>query len=314
MKQVQVAVGVLKQHNQVLIARRQAHQTHAHHWEFPGGKIEAGESAKQALTREFAEEVGVEVEAWQPLIQIPWQYEHLKVNLQVFVSESYFGEVQGCEGQEVRWVELNDLVDYAFPVANQGILTALTLPDAMLITGEFQSEADGMARLQGALQKGIRLVQLRAKTLDKAEFIHWANKAVGMCHQHHAKVVLNAKPEWLAEVPMADGLQLSSSALMAMAERPIAEDKLLSVSVHHPAEIAKALTLQADCLLLSPVQATSSHPEMAALGWPQFAQWTADIPVPVYALGGMQAQDIEQAKACGAQGVAAISGFWPQSL
>jgi len=76
-------------------------------------------------------------------------------------------------------------------------------------------------------------------------------------------------------------------------------------------EIAQALKIGADFILLSPVKRTASHPEMEGIGWAMFAERVADVPIPVFALGGMQAEDLEQAKQSGAQGVAAISGFWP---
>ena len=135
-----------------------------------------------------------------------------------------------------------------------------------------------------------------------------------LCHGQGAKLLLNAKAEWLAEVPQADGLQLASTAIMGLTERPIASDKLLAVSTHNEMEIAKALELGADFILLSPVIETSSHPGEPGLGWSKFAEMAANVPVPIFALGGMSEADMMDAKMHGAQGIAAISGYWPQPI
>lgn len=310
----QIVVGVLRQGSKVLLSVRQKHQAYADYWEFPGGKVESGETFDLALKREFQEEVGVETHNWQPLIQIPWDYEHASVLLNVFVSEDFVGEPHGKEGQTVAWVETNELDNYQFPEANAGVVSALRLPDAMMITGAFADQHDALAKLDAALLDGVRLVQLRAKKMDEADFIEFAKVAIHKVHRHNGKVLINGKPEWLDLLPEADGLQLASTELMHWSERPVSENKLLSVSTHNALEIAKALELGANMLLLSPVKPTSSHPDMEALGWQSFQSLIQNVPVPVYALGGMKASDIEAAKRYGAQGVAAISSFWPATI
>ena len=314
MQRMQIVVGVLRHQGKILISRRQKHQAYADYWEFPGGKVEAEESLQDALIREFKEEIGIETSHWQPLIFIPWEYEHAAVELNVFVCDDFNGEARGAEGQQIKWVEMNELENYQFPEANQGIVTALQLPREYMITGGFHDIKDGLNRLEAALEKGIRLVQLRAKKMDEADYIAFAQPAIELVHQYRGTVLINGKPEWLEQLPQADGLQLASTAIMDFVERPVGKDKLLSVSTHSEAEIAKALELKADLILLSPVKETSSHPGVPGIGWQRFADISKDIPVPVYALGGMKADDIEQAIENGAQGVAAISSFWPQPI
>lgn len=314
MERKSIVVGVLRRDHQVLIAQRQRHQAYADYWEFPGGKVEAGEGLEDALVREFKEEVGVKTNLWRPLIVIPWEYEHASVLLNVFVCDEFEGEPHGAEGQTVKWVAEQTLENYPFPEANQGIVTALRLPDRYVITGNFHDADDGLTRLEAALENGLRLVQLRAKQLEEDEFFAFAKPAIALVHRYHGKVLINGKPEWLTKLPEADGLQLASTAIMDWVERPIAKDKLLSISTHTEAEIAKALELNADVLLLSPVNETSSHPGEPALGWALFNQMIAQVPIPVYALGGVSEKDVVTAKVNGAQGVAAISAFWPQPI
>lgn len=314
-ERIQVAVGVLRKEKQVLLARRQAHQDLAGLWEFPGGKIEAGETPEAALTREFSEEVGVATRNWQPLIQIPWDYEKVSVLLNVYETEQFDGEPHGAEGQTVQWTPVPELEAQAFPEANRGLVTALQLPGHYMISGGFHDTEDALSRLETALEDGIRLVQLRAKTLDETAFQALAKQAVALTHRYEgARILLNGKPEDLRAVPEADGLQLASTAIMGLTERPISDDKLLGVSTHNDVEMAKALALGADFMLLSPVKKTQSHPELDGLGWPTFAERVANVPVPVFALGGMKPADAEDARQYGGQGIAAISGLWPEPM
>lgn len=314
MKYVKAVVGVLKREDEMLIAQRQKNQAYAGYWEFPGGKVEEGESLQEALVREFKEEVGVDSRNWQQLIRIYWEYEHACVDLNVFTCHDFNGEAHGAEGQQVKWIKLDDIENYQFPEANAGVVTALRLPREYMITGTFHDQQDGLQRLEAALEEGIRLVQLSAKKMDEADFFNFAKPAIELIHKYQGTALINGKPEWLAQLPNADGLQLASTVIMDFVERPISEGKLLCVSTHTEADIAKAIELKADVLLLSPVKETSSHPGVPGLGWEKFADMAKNSPVPVYALGGMKDSDIEESNRHGAQGVAAISSFWPQPI
>ena len=307
----EIVIGVLKRDEKVCLTLRQSHQTFAGNWEFPGGKIEQGETALEALQREFKEELGVETFRWQPLITIPWQYENIAVRLQVFCSTHFTGEPVGCEGQAIRWVAMNALSQITFPAANQGIVTALQLPEHYMISGDFDSNQEALTRLENAFLQGITFCQLRAKDLERTEFIALAQQAILLAHQHDAKILLNGLPDLLKVLPQADGIQLASHAIFNYDTRPIATNKLLGVSTHNPEEIKQALAIGADFILLSPVKETTSHPEMEGMGWKTFAELVANVSVPVFALGGMKGENVILAKQAGAQGVAAISGFWP---
>ncbi len=310
----EIAIGVLRRKGLVCLALRRAHQSFSDCWEFPGGKIEKGESPVEALTREIQEELGIVVSQWQPLIVIPWQYESFAVRLHVFESEQFQGEPKGCEGQTVRWVAVDELDQVSFPNANKGIVTALQLANQYMITGSFSNEQDALRRLESAFKQGISLCQLRAKSLSETAFVQLAHQAQSLAEQYGVKLLLNGSPALLDALPNAAGIQLASYAIFQYDSRPIPSNKLLGVSTHNPEEIAQALKIGADFILLSPVKRTASHPDMEGMGWSLFAERVADVPIPVFALGGMQAGYINQAKQLGAQGVAAISGFWPALL
>jgi len=96
---------------------------------------------------------------------------------------------------------------------------------------------------------------------------------------------------------------------MALAERPLGAG-WVGASCHSPQELAKAVSMQLDYALLSPVLPTSSHPHTEALGWQRFSSWVQQANLPVYALGGMRADLLGQTKQAGGQGIAAIDAFW----
>jgi len=308
---IDIAVGILKKQNKICLSLRQKHQSHANHWEFPGGKKEVNETIEQALVREFKEELAVETQAWQKLIEIPWHYEKVSVRLHVYQTDSFTGEPVGNEGQIVQWFTLDELSKLTFPEANRGIILALQLANQYMISGAFSNTEDAIIKFTQALQNGLKFCQLRAKNLTPQAFADVTSSAIKLCHLHKAKLLLNGNVELLQEFPQADGIQLASNEIYKYTSRPIPLDKWLGISVHTDEDIAQALTLNADFILLSPVKETTSHPGVSGLGWDVFAQKVKDIPVPVFALGGMKPDDVVEAKKHGGQGVAAISGFWP---
>jgi 8-oxo-dGTP diphosphatase len=123
---VHVAVGVLLNDNhEVLIAMRPAESHQGGLWEFPGGKVEEGESVEYALNREFKEELGISVQACTPLIQIRHEYSDKLVMLDVWRIEKFSGIPQGREGQAIEWRALSKLRAVDFPKANDRIIREL---------------------------------------------------------------------------------------------------------------------------------------------------------------------------------------------
>jgi len=109
----------------VLVARRRADAIRGGLWEFPGGKVEPTESGAQALARELAEELGVEVLDSEPLMQVEHDYGDKSVLLDIYRVNRWTNEPRGCEGQPLAWVMPEALDDYAFPAANQPIVLRL---------------------------------------------------------------------------------------------------------------------------------------------------------------------------------------------
>ena len=126
-KRLQVAVAIIvNNEEQVLIARRHAHQHQGDLWEFPGGKREANETRLEAVQREIYEEVGLQVEQAEPLMQIVHDYPELQVELDVWLVTEFSGDATGKEGQPLVWCPLAELSVREFPAANMQIIERLT--------------------------------------------------------------------------------------------------------------------------------------------------------------------------------------------
>ncbi|MGI3016462.1 8-oxo-dGTP diphosphatase MutT [Shewanella algae] len=122
MKRVHVAVGVIKSGEQILLAKRRGHLHQGGKWEFPGGKVETGETVTQALARELIEEVGLKVTGSTPFMLLSYDYPDKQVLLDIHLVTEFSGTAYGVEGQQVEWVHLEKLPEYTFPDANQPIL------------------------------------------------------------------------------------------------------------------------------------------------------------------------------------------------
>lgn len=123
---IHVAVGVIfKTSGEILIALRPDDRPLGGYWEFPGGKVEAGEETLDALKRELYEELGIHVEQASPLLKQQHRYTKHEVLLDVWQVERFSGEAKGREGQRIKWVQASDLRDYKFPDANSVILETI---------------------------------------------------------------------------------------------------------------------------------------------------------------------------------------------
>jgi thiamine-phosphate pyrophosphorylase len=190
------------------------------------------------------------------------------------------------------------------------------LPDCCLVTQEPRSGALADRRafidtLDATLAGRDLLVQLRAKTLDATDFAVLAREVIACCQGHGAPVILNGaiSPADALELG-ADGIHLSSAALLKLTSRPVPQGALLSAACHTLDDLQHASSIGVDCVTLSPVLPTLSHPGAPVLGWERFAIWSAQARVPVYALGGMTPAHLQTAREHGAQGIASMRGLW----
>lgn len=186
------------------------------------------------------------------------------------------------------------------------------LPQTYLVTPEpmaSQPLADFIAHLECALKAGVRLVQLRAKTLTAQQYAELAREATACCRRFDARLLLNA-PIDVARSLGSDGIHLTSTRLMTCAHRPLPSALLVSAACHDAGQILHANRIGADLLTVSPVLPTATHTAAQPLGWPRFRELVALTTIPVYALGGMTADTFADARGAGAYGIAAIRSLW----
>jgi 8-oxo-dGTP diphosphatase len=298
---------------EILVARRFDHAHQGGLWEFPGGKLEPGESPRAGLVRELEEELGIRVRATRPLIRVRHDYPERDVLLDVWRVSDWQGEVRGREGQELRWTPAEALTELEMPAADVAVVTAVRLPPSYLITPEPGDDRTAfLAALGASIRAGVRFVSLRAKHLPPSELLSLCRQAAEICRAAGARLLLNADAG-LLDQSGADGIHLDSRRLLAADARPVPAEAWLAVSCHDARELAHAAGIGADFAVLSPVAATATHPGARPLGWRRFQQLVEDVNLPVYALGGVSAADLDAAWAHGGQGIAAVRALWKEA-
>jgi 8-oxo-dGTP diphosphatase len=309
-----VAVAVISDKNgSVLLSQRHQNVHQGRLWEFPGGKVELGETVEQALVRELDEELRLTVTKARPLIRIPYDYPDKSVLLDVWMVTDYVGEPVGAEGQPVKWISLDELHEIKMPAANSAIVKACKLPYIYMITPDPGNSdscwPDFLQQLEHSVATGINLLQFRAKSLNLSQYTELAKDVISLCHRAGCKVVINVDDS-LVELADADGVHMSSARLLRQNNRITSDDKLCVASCHNLNELRHANNINCDFAVLGPVNKTMSHPDANPMGWDKFGQLCDESIIPVYALGGMSERDLISAWQNGAQGISGISGFW----
>lgn len=308
-KIVHVAAAVItRPDGRFLLGQRGPETFYPGYWEFPGGKVEANETPRQALVRELHEELGIEVLRADPWLCREHVYEHAHVNLHFFEVPQWRGEPQPLVHSALSW-ELAGLptVSPMLP-ANGPILKALRLPRTMGVTQASQvGLKPQLEALERALAGGLKWVQVREPDMPAESRLSFMREVEARCAAHGALCSLNA-----AELPAgftpAQGLHLPARLLMTLGERPAGE--WVGASCHTRAELEHAATLGLDYALLGHVLQTPTHAGQADLGWERFGALIADLPIPVLAIGGMRVDDMDIARRHGAHGIAMIRGAW----
>ncbi|MBV1775066.1 Nudix family hydrolase [Burkholderiaceae bacterium DAT-1] len=304
-----VSAGILiRPDGTFLLASRPEGKPYAGWWEFPGGKLEAGETPLEALTRELQEELGIMVTAATPWVVQTFTYPHATVRLNFFKVTAWEGELQSHEGQSFAWqVPGATTADPILP-ANAPILRGLQLSGMIALSNAVGLGTDQwLQQLDAALARGLKLLVLREPQLDAVTLTALAEAALTRCRAYHARLIVHGDIELAARLG-ADGVHLSSRMLADMTVKPAG---WVGASVHNEVELAHAARLGLDYAVLGHVAATPSHAELPPLGWDRFTSLIAQgWPVPVYAIGGMRDVDVQQAIQCGGQGIAMLSAAW----
>jgi 8-oxo-dGTP diphosphatase len=307
---VRVAVAVLlRPDGRVLLAQRLAGTPYPGYWEFPGGKLEAGETPYDALRRELEEELGIRVLRAAPWLVRRYAYAHAHVELNFFRVFAWDGEPGGRDGQAIAWQMPGAFDVTPLLPANAAISSALELPPVYGISmAEELGEAVFLQRAQRALAGGLRLIELREKAWPVERLQRLADRLLRLADAAGARVLLNGEATLARRLGCA-GVHWTSAALRDASGRPAA--MLCAASCHDEAELARAAELAIDFAVLGPVAPTPSHVGIAPLGWPRVAALLRAPPLPVYALGGLDHAALDTAIAHGAHGIALRRGAWP---
>jgi 8-oxo-dGTP diphosphatase len=317
---IDVAVGVvLRDDGHVLIGQRLAGKPYAGWWEFPGGKLEAGESVAQALARELHEELGLEAVESTPWVVRGHAYPHAMVRLFFRRVRRWRGEPQSREGQALVWRPIASIDVAPLLPASIAPIAWLQLPPLYRIScaGEIGVEAferalhrelDALdARAADGLPHATFLLQLREPLLPAAEFERLFGRLRALRETRRLQIVVSSRHA-ASFAHALDGVHLTARDLAAAPERPRA--RWVGASCHDAAGLAAAGALGCDFVVFGPVLATPSHPGEATLGWDTLAQCIATTPIPVYALGGLAPGDLPRAEAAGAHGVGMMRAAW----
>ncbi len=309
---IEVVVGVLQRTDgKVLVSERPAGKSLPGHLEFPGGKIEPGETPTAALERELNEELGLAVDALclRPLIRFEHAYPEFSVRLYVYRLEGWANEPVGREGQRLSWQAPANLFEASLLPANRPILNALALPSSLLVTPRIEPGKTGAFRhrLERALvndKPGGMILRVSDPALLES-----LARPLAAARARGQILILNSG-DATPLPPVFHGLNLPAAALTALDARPEVGG-WIGASVHRVEEAIYARRLGLDYVIAGSVRETPSHPGIKPLGWGGFEKIAVAAGIPTYAIGGIGLADLPRVRARWGQGVAAIRAFWP---
>ena len=302
------AAVIVAADGRVLLAQRPPGKPYAGYWEFPGGKLEPGETAPVALARELHEELGVTVRRAAPWLTQEFVYPHAHVRLEFFRVFAWDGEPQGRDGQAFAWQVPGRFTVAPLLPANTRVLAALALPPVYGITcAQDVGEDAFLARALHALSHGLRLIQVREKEWPAARRDAFAARLRDAARPYGATLLLNGD-EAGARALRLDGVHWPAALLHAAQRRP--RDLVVAASCHDRRDLDRAAELEVDFVVLGPVKPTPTHPGAVPLGFEGFAAIVDGTRVPVYALGGLDPGDLGPAVDHGAHGIALRRHAW----
>ncbi len=309
---IDVAVAVVfNQQGDVLWGCRPEGKPYAGYWEFPGGKVESNETVWQALVRELQEELGIHATQGGPWFLIEHDYEHANVRLHLYRVWSFEGVPQSLEKQAFQWAPLHPTDLSPILPATQPLLPKLAQPRQMAVSNYEDDYEACVKRLNIALAKQgnpvyvqFREKRLRGEALWRA-FLHCR----GLCTQYGHRLVINSST-WANMGDRADQLDVPLHLTEAdLISGAFLERNCVGASVHGTAGLTRAFDLDLDYAVLGAVKPTETHPGQAALGWQGFAELASTARLPVFAIGGLSALDLEESARHGAHGVAMMRHF-----
>jgi 8-oxo-dGTP diphosphatase len=310
---VEVAVAVIEgPHRTVLLAQRPAGKPMAGYWEFPGGKLEPGETVLDALKREIDEELGIEVQSADPWVVLPFDYPHARVRLHFMRVFQFSGRPEAREGQAFRFEPINQWSAEPWLPGALPLKRWLQLPDYYAISNAYEMGEEAFVNRFAMHQVPEQRfwLQLREPLLSEDRFEKLFVAVLDIARKKGVTLLVNsrhAESYWYR----ADGVHLTAHDLHRVGRGAA---RLAIASCHEERDLEVAALGLCDGAMLGNVAPTASHPGRAPLGWPGWRALAAQAALPVFALGGISANSatLKQARSFGAHGVAAQRGFWNQ--
>lgn len=327
---MRVVVAVCRNElGEILLAQRAAKAHLGGTWEFPGGKVEVGESDVAALARELQEEIGLDLPRsaaalFQPMLTRQFNYPDRSLTIVAYtlaLNAAQCALLQGREGQELRWEKPEAIALLPTPAANAPLIAALSWPSCWHITPNiaFNDAVSERFVLDWVAERCVLSevshgLVLRLPQWPIAAYVVLAKRALALTEAVGLPLVLHGDVRACAEI---DAFGFHASAVQALQWQQQGLRKAdvlptgycLAVATHDADELALAQAVAADWAWLSPVSPTPSHPDVASLGWAAWAALAQATTLPVYALGGLSQSQVAQARGYGGVGVAGISGF-----
>ncbi|ENV66837.1 putative bifunctional protein [Acinetobacter junii] len=294
---VDVAIAILLHKSKVLVGWRQANQHQGNKHEFPGGKIEEGETPEQACRREVYEEVGIGLKEWHQFDVIRHEYEDIIVTLHLF--HTYVpDELLSLIHQPWSWFSRDQLADLNFPKANSTIIERLIWSHLIKIS----DQVDELPKTNSQMY-----LRIETKDIEKLQ-----QQLIKLSEQQLLKLIVNVDVWQQLNTVLQEKIKtvhLKQSQLMQLKKGDLVVAKRYIAACHDAVSVQHAHQIGCDAIFLSPVNPTATHPNSKVLGWDGFAALAQNSDIPVFALGGVAPADLEQAQKHNAYGLAGIRQF-----
>ncbi len=303
-----VAAGVLRRQNQVLISQRRSRDPYAGLWEFPGGKLEPGETAREALHRELKEELGVTIGTVMPLIRLYYRYPQRTVVLHVFDVLEFTGTAEGLEGQVVSWQNPEELPKLPFLPANQAIVKAVLLPHEYASSCASRTGVTvALHDLDKAIKNGLRMLLVREPVMTTSKLLDYYCHCQQRCQSAGVKLLVSGHPgravRW-----RADGVHLNRTQLFSLSRRPLPGHMLVAACCHNLRDLQQARRINADFAVLSLEKKTADTATPSIRK--KYADLCQQAKLAVYVCCDRSHRDVVTIRELGAQGLMMPVNTW----
>jgi 8-oxo-dGTP diphosphatase len=292
----------------VLLADRPPGKPYAGYWEFPGGKVEPGESVEQALARELGEELAVHVSRSDPWTVIEHDYPHAYVRLYVRRVEQWLGTPHAAEGQRLCFLQPSAPAPAPLLPATVPILRWLALPTVIVRTpGVATESAAAIAGVEDALARGARLILWHEPMLPVPELQTALAHCAARARSFGARMSVDERDRRRLPTEPAPA---DANAAVADASAALADPEPLVALVSERADLDRAALRACDFAVIEEAALPAIGADVRAIGdkvpeaaWTVIEALCADAPLPVYVPLPPSAGTLARARSCGAHGL-----------